>query len=122
MSEHSSFFHHITVKARKIHKCCECRGAIQLGEKYHKFSGVWNGDFDTFKRCLDCHALAIEIESQNENDFGRSEENNVWFYGLTDHVAESDGEERLSKLVAIMQKRGATVPQWAIDRLKGDEE
>ncbi len=121
--ESPTFFHHAVVKARKPHKCYECRGAIQPEEKYHKFAGVWNGDFQTFQRCGDCHTLAVEIENQRDSEFGAHEDNNVEFGGLLEHASESeDNKVRLSKVVAIMQKCGAIVPQWAIDRLKGDEQ
>lgn len=42
--------------ARKAHKCTECRGPIQPGEKYEYVAGRWEGefcDFHTCERCVD---------------------------------------------------------------------
>jgi len=42
------------VKARKIHKCCECRDTINVGEKYEYVFGKWDGEIGVFKTCLSC--------------------------------------------------------------------
>lgn len=42
------------VTAKKDHKCCECRQPIATGSKYEYVFGVWYGDPDTHKTCLDC--------------------------------------------------------------------
>jgi hypothetical protein len=48
-----------TPVARKEHTCCECRQPIQKGEKYHRFSGIWDGiGCATYKTCLRCQRLA----------------------------------------------------------------
>lgn len=52
-----------TPKARKQHKCCECRGRIQIGETYERASGIWDGEPMRFKTCCDCAALRAEINS-----------------------------------------------------------
>ncbi len=43
-------------RARKRHRCCECRGNIQPGEVYERFSGIWDYPM-TFKTCSDCNDL-----------------------------------------------------------------
>ena len=48
-------------KARKNHKCCECRGVIEAGEKYHYHSGIWEGIPQSFKVCIDCEALRGKV-------------------------------------------------------------
>ena len=40
--------------ARTTHKCCECGDTINPGERYQRVSGVWEGEFDTFKTCFVC--------------------------------------------------------------------
>ncbi len=45
------------VKARKPHKCYECRGGIPSGETYEKIAGVWDGEFSEFKTCARCSEL-----------------------------------------------------------------
>jgi hypothetical protein len=42
------------VKARKAHRCYECRRTITAGSYYESVVGKWDGDFLTFKTCLDC--------------------------------------------------------------------
>lgn len=41
-------------KARKQHKCDECRSIINIGEKYRNHFGVWEGRASTFKACQFC--------------------------------------------------------------------
>jgi len=45
------------VKARKQHKCCECYRDIYPDEKYEYVSGVWEGNFDVYKTCIDCTSI-----------------------------------------------------------------
>lgn len=47
--------------ARKKHRCCECRGAIQPGEQYNYHSGVWEGEPASFKVCIDCDVLRDQV-------------------------------------------------------------
>lgn len=41
-------------KARKEHKCDECRRAIRPGEVYQYVSGKWDGRVGVYKTCLHC--------------------------------------------------------------------
>ena len=41
-------------KARKPHKCRECRRIIQRGEVYERFTGKFDGDLFCVKTCLQC--------------------------------------------------------------------
>lgn len=42
------------VKARKLHRCCECYGAINPGDTYEKVFVVQDGDASNFKTCQKC--------------------------------------------------------------------
>lgn len=42
------------VKARKMHKCGECRRDIQPGSEYERTSFKWEGKFETYHVCFDC--------------------------------------------------------------------
>ena len=42
------------VKARKLHRCCECHGAINPGDTYEKAFIVQDGDVSNFKTCQKC--------------------------------------------------------------------
>jgi hypothetical protein len=43
--------------ARKEHQCCECGTTIRPGQKYERTSGLWDGDFCTFKICQNCKRI-----------------------------------------------------------------
>ena len=42
------------LKARKQHKCAECREPIQVGEQYLRRSGKFDGGMYATKMCLSC--------------------------------------------------------------------
>lgn len=41
-------------RARKKHRCCECREIIPAGVEYERVWGIWWGNMDTFKTCMIC--------------------------------------------------------------------
>lgn len=43
--------------AAKEHHCVECQESIKKGEKYHVFSGKWDGALKSFKTCEYCAKL-----------------------------------------------------------------
>lgn len=53
-------------KAKKRHKCDECRGWIEPGETYLAVRGVWDGDPLSFKQCPDCLDLIEWAKKQSE--------------------------------------------------------
>lgn len=52
------FIHIEDRKARKPHKCCECRKQILPGEKYEHARGKYEGDMWTADTCLICREIA----------------------------------------------------------------
>lgn len=52
-----TFFESDMRKARKEHRCVECRRSIHAGDRYEYAAGVWDGDFYAFKTCLRCVGL-----------------------------------------------------------------
>lgn len=44
----------INRRARKEHKCCECRSVIKKGETYEYISGIWEGKPNSYKTCKSC--------------------------------------------------------------------
>jgi hypothetical protein len=44
-------------RARRQHKCAECRAPIPAGTAYEYVSGLWEGDFNTFHICALCKEL-----------------------------------------------------------------
>lgn len=46
-----------TPRSRTRRRCCECRGWIEPGERYHRLTGKWDGDILTFETCLQCEEI-----------------------------------------------------------------
>ena len=46
-------------RARKPHKCCECRGVIRRGNRYRKAKGLWDGEWSEYKTHEACYRLAL---------------------------------------------------------------
>lgn len=61
--------------ARKEHKCYECGSKINTGKQYLKTQGLWNGEWENFKTCMDCRELMFELmEYDVEFAFGNVKE------------------------------------------------
>lgn len=54
-------WHEATPKARKDHKCSECRGVIPRGSLYRNIQMLWEGKWDTVRQCFACLAVIEEI-------------------------------------------------------------
>jgi len=72
------------VVARKVRVCCECNNEISVGEKYRNESGKWNGEFETYKTCLDCLSLRETFFCSYE--YGRMYE------ALDEYLMDNGGE------------------------------
>ena len=58
-------------KARKAHRCCECRQEIPKGTKYIDVNGLWEDRFENFKLCECCDELfhkAVEMHDGMPED------------------------------------------------------
>lgn len=101
-------------KARKEHKCCECRGYIQPGETYQKIWGIWDGDVGNFKTCQDCQAIR---ESEYHH---RAYDERPALGMLEEHVEESHGylSQAHQELLAVKLKRGASINRKFWDYLR----
>ena len=53
----NEFYSDKMVKARKAHRCCECRESIPVGDTYHYACGKSDGDFWTNATCATCHEI-----------------------------------------------------------------
>lgn len=106
-------------KARKRHRCCECGGFIEAGEKYHVFAGIWD-DPATFKTCADCEALRQAVSE------GRPWDETPVFGGLFEDIEASRDRESVIRMYEICNKRRPAVPLWirevyllAVDEFEG---
>ena len=43
--------------ARKSHVCSECGNTIEIGEKYTRIWGIWDGNMLVFKQCEFCRKI-----------------------------------------------------------------
>jgi hypothetical protein len=57
----ATVYNAVTRKAAKDHKCDECRGTIRKGENYEYVTGLWDGQWSTFRTCPDCIPIRCEI-------------------------------------------------------------
>jgi hypothetical protein len=95
----SDFYQSRTPKARKNHRCCECAGKIKIGEVYFRHSGVWEGDFFTYKNCDDCEHLRAELNEELDT------EDQIGFGELCGYCMETGGFDYL-RCLQIQIKRG----------------
>lgn len=49
------------VRARKLHKCCECGDEIAPGETYQRITGMREGDWFTFTTCVPCTRVRASL-------------------------------------------------------------
>lgn len=61
-------------KARKLHKCCECKQEIKSGERYRYTSAIWIDKPEAFKQCGTCAAIFdTSIDLAREHDYSPDE-------------------------------------------------
>jgi hypothetical protein len=58
-----TFYSNVRRKARKVHKCEECRGPILPGEQYECVTGKWDY-VDTFRTCDRC----VDLRTWTKNN------------------------------------------------------
>lgn len=109
--EMPTIYHHDNPRARKDHRCCECRGTIRAGETYHIITGIWDGRGLTFKTCPECMALrkVFEDEATDPGEY-------PGLGHLSEHIFDHYNgyvPDRINRFIAIMRARGASIPaQW----------
>lgn len=55
------FYEETYPRARKVHRCCECHGAIRPGEVYAKCVGKWDGTLDAYEQHRACRDFAAAV-------------------------------------------------------------
>jgi hypothetical protein len=107
----SDFYKFNLTKARKVHRCCECFGEIQIGEIYYRHSGTWEGDFYSSKNCDDCEHLRSDLNKE------LSKEEKITLEMLSESCQESGGFDYI-RFLNIKLKRGAKIYQNHLDFMK----
>lgn len=65
----ASVFRSHMVRARKPHRCYECRDQISIGQQYERVNGLWEHTWSTYRFCLPCSEIQREF-SENGRTFG----------------------------------------------------
>lgn len=95
-----SLFTEKILKARKQHKCCECKEVIQPGESYERVKGLWEGVWQKYDTCM--HCLSLRKVFFCGYTYGEV----LW--DLEEHIRESGGEvldSQISKLTPKARNR-----------------
>jgi hypothetical protein len=107
----SDFQTETTPTARKVHKCGECYGHIEPGQKYQLISGSWDGDMGSFKTCMPC--LAARTWAIAQSEWG-SDGEHLYYFGqleedlsyLAPEITSQDGRRfHAYRLQALMCRR-----------------
>jgi hypothetical protein len=106
-----SAFRSVARKARKAHKCCECGEVINIGDQYQYSSGIWDGEPDDFKQCLNCGVI---FEAVTKADYEPYSDCGPCFGQLKNYLLDSDCNHA-DELLAFSQLIG--VGADSIDRL-----
>jgi hypothetical protein len=59
--ETPAVFEEVTRKARKCHRCGECKGLIERSDHYWESRGLWQGEWSTHKTCGSCYVVAHSL-------------------------------------------------------------
>ena len=59
-------FSNIIRKARKEHRCYQCKRVILVGENYHHQKGNWDSKWDEFRVCMECENLRYKLRYDGE--------------------------------------------------------
>ena len=92
-------------KARKDHRCEECRGTIKSGEIYCYHHGVYDGGGFSHKVCVDCEQIRTELNK------GLPTYEQVCVGEVQDSVFEGN-EADIKRFIEIKIKRGCPLQPW----------
>lgn len=87
--EYPEFFNHTVVRGRKTRRCYECGSKIDIGEKYHRSSGRWFGEFSSFATCDPCEALRKRLSKDSDCC--------IVFGGIGEELCEIRGDKRCGR-------------------------
>lgn len=98
-------------KARKQHRCNECRRTIEIGERYCYYAWLFEGDFGVSKTCLHCQ-VAGEWLQQNCGGYlvGSVLED------IEEHVHEYHYKPAPACIPRLMRLRTGMRQKWLIKR------
>jgi hypothetical protein len=101
-----------TREARRPHRCCECGGRIKRGDAYLYESGIWDGEPEGYKTCLDCESLRVAF-------FGGWTFTQIWGDFYNEFEGHDVPESCISKLTPKARGR---VCDWIECRWEDEED
>lgn len=96
-----NFCTHEERKARKPHRCVECRGTIAKGEVHHYYSGAWEGSGFSVRRCPECDTLYHRYVSESTC----MDDERPAFGELGEHIFESEMSDLLDEFNRNKERR-----------------
>lgn len=101
-----------TPRARKRHRCCECRGWIEAGERYELITGVWDGRGQSFKTCLQCSKLRNEVSKETGCCVSLGQLDEEFYDGdIVTRQAQGRARSLFDRFTTIRIQRGAAICQ-----------
>jgi hypothetical protein len=113
-----------TPTARKSHRCCECGVVINPGEKYVVCSGVWDGEFSSYKQHAICKEACVWIRDEFQDGecfefgglmecyhehavpwYGRHENDKYWTAERVQKDKKSSPVKELRHMMAVIFNR-----------------
>jgi hypothetical protein len=91
-------------KAKKEHRCGECRRIIDVGENYLRIEAVYDGRFVTNKMCDHCEAAAWAYRDASDCCFAMG---SLWS-DVADFIDDYDNEgphDRLEELLSFAKAK-----------------
>ncbi len=64
MCEVPTFYQEQPRRARRTHRCCECRRTIAAGEVYLNSFGIWDGTPAEYCTCAECHEVREDLRAE----------------------------------------------------------
>lgn len=71
-------------RARKEHRCCECRGVIAIGAVYEFISGIWDHQPSSYRTCGLCadvrsvYVLLLRVRRRMMSRYRRYDDDDCW--------------------------------------------
>lgn len=99
-------------RARKDHRCEECRGTITAGEIYHYHHGVFDGAGFSNKLCEECQQLHNDVDKDNRDIYEQT-----CVGELCEAIFETGDHDLMRRFIETKIKRGCPVQSWMTERL-----
>lgn len=88
--EPATLTHEILRRARKAHRCAECRNLIPVGARYVRCSSLSDGSWSGWPACMKCHRVELAHAAAERSMAG----NSSYYVGrLLETVSECIREE-----------------------------